>query len=56
MRKAKFCQSFVSDDPRVYEPVFYEILVAKEYYAHHLCTKIEGIIKQNIKSYGNPVF
>ena len=25
--------SFVSDDPLVYEPVYYEMLVGKEYYA-----------------------
>ena len=32
-KKKLFTDSFVSDDPRVYEPVCYEMLVAKEYYA-----------------------
>ena len=31
-RKKISTDSFVSDDPRVYEPVCYEMLVAKEYY------------------------
>ena len=32
-KKRLSTDSFVSDDPRVYEPVYYEKLVAKEYYA-----------------------
>ena len=28
--------SFVSDDPRVYEPACYEMLFGKEYYANQI--------------------
>ena len=32
-KKKLSTDSFVSDDPRVYEPACYEMLVGKEYYA-----------------------
>ena len=39
MKKKLSTDSFVNDDPRVYEPVCYEILVGKEYYAMYVICK-----------------